>query len=1044
MACIATLLLVPAALGAQINIFTNRYNQARTGANLTETILTVANVNASRFGKLYSYPVDGTVYAQPLYASGLTINGAVHDVLFVATMNDKVYAFDADSGSAPPLWTTDFTSPPSITPVPITDIVPTTGGNIIGNVGIQGTPVIDPAAQTVYLVARTKESGNYVQRLHALDIATGRERAGSPVTISGSVPGTSGDSTIVGNTRVITFDPKVHVQRAGLALTNGVVLVAWAAHEDITPSHGWVMGFDASTLARVGIFAVVQDGYLGGIWQGGRAPAIDAVGNAYFATGNGQWDGSRNFGDSLLKFQVARTGMTLLDYFTPGNEATLDANDNDLSGSGFTLLPETSLLLGGGKEGVLYLIDATNLGHKVTNDTQIVEKIPVNGGHVMGGPVYWNSASAGPLVYNWSEKDVLLAYRFSNGKLVTTPYAAGHVLSPGHPGGSLTVSAHGSASNTGIIWASMPTSQDAKHIVAAGILRAFNGETLAEIWNSDQVASRDRLGDLMKFVPPVVANGRVYLPNHDNAVNVYGLLPADFIVSVSPASQAASAGASAKYAVAVTGQAGFVGQVSLAASGGPSGTTIALTPQLLNSPGTSTMTITVPAGAPPGTFKLTLTATSGTHVHTANPSIDVVSASAPAGAIGIDFVGTNTSTMAASERAGVVAQSHWNSAAGAVRTSALALVDASGTTTGAGLTWTSDQGWQTPIVGAPGNARMMKGYLDTTSTSTTTVNVTGLSPRTYDVYVYIDGANGTSERSGAYTISGAGITTKTITAIDRASTDFSTTFTGATDSVGNYVKFTITACGFMLNAVPSAAATTTRRAPVNGIQIVPVGSTPTGVGTIVLWGSLAHAADVHGNWQLLTDPTAAGNGALFNRDVAASKIAPALAAPANYFETTFSATSGVAYHLWVRLRAQNNSSANDSVHVQFNDAVDKGGTATLRIGTTSSAEVVLQNGPNGAADHGWGWADNGWGVLGQNIYFASSGTHTLRVQQREDGASVDQIVLSPDRYLTVAPGPRQDDTTILSATSSTCAVAFSPTSPDTTAHRIAPRASTIR
>jgi hypothetical protein len=1027
--CLAALLLVPIGLGAQINVFTNRYDQARTGANLTETILTVANVNAARFGKLYSYPVDGTVYAQPLYASGLTINGAVHNVLFVATMNDKVYAFDADSRSATPLWTTDFTNPPSVTPVAMTDILPTNPGNIIGNVGIQGTPVIDPAAHTVYLVARTKESGNYVQRLHALDITTGRERSGSPVTITGSVPGTSGDSTVVGNTRVITFDPKVHVQRPGLALTNGVVLVAWAAHEDITPSHGWIMGFDASTLARVGIFAVIQDGYLGGIWQGGRAPAIDAVGNAYFATGNGQWDGSRNFGDSLLKFQVARTGMTLLDYFTPGNEATLNSNDYDLSGSGFTLLPETSLLLGGGKEGVLYLIDATKLGHKVTNDTQIVEKIPVNGGHVMGGPVYWNSASAGPLVYNWSEKDVLLAYRFSNGKLVTPPYAAGHVLSPGHPGGSLTVSAHGSASNTGIIWAAMPTSQDLKHIVGAGILRAFNAETLAEIWNSDQVASRDRLGDLMKFVPPVVANGRVYLPNHDNAVNVYGLLPSDFSINVSPASQTASPGAlSVNYAVAVTAQAGFAGQVSLAASGGPSGTTIALAPELLDSAGTSKMTVTVPAGAPTGTFKLTVTATSGTRVHTATPSIVVVAASTPAGAIGIDFVGTSTSTMAASEQAGVVVQSHWNSAVGAVRTSALALVDGNGAATGAGLTWTSHNGWQTPIADAPGNARMMKGYVDTTSTSTTTVNVTGLPPRAYDVYVYVDGANGTSERSGAYTISGAGITTKTITAVDAASTDFSTTFTQAIDSAGSYVKFTITACGFTLTAAPSAAATTTRRAPVNGIQIVPIGSTPTGAGTVVLWASLVQAADVHGNWQLQTDTTAAGNATLFNHDLAAAKIAPALAAPANYFETTFQATSGVPYHLWVRLRAQNNSSSNDSVHVQFNDAVDEVGTATLRIGTTSSAEVVLQNGPNGAPDQGWGWADNGWGVLGQNIYFASSGTHTLRVQQREDGASVDQIVLSPDEYLTLAPGPRHDDTTILSATSSSCAVTSSPTS----------------
>jgi hypothetical protein len=801
---------------------TNRYDQQRTGANLVETILTVANVNSSRFGKLYSYPVDGAVYAQPLYVSGLTVNGTVHNVLYVATMNDKVYAFDADSPSPVPLWVTDFTSPPSVTPVPMTDILPVNTGNIIGNIGIQGTPVIDQTTQTIYLVVRTKEDGKYVQRLHALDITSGRERSGSPVTITGSVPGTSADSTVTGSTRVIIFDPKVHNQRPGLALTNGVVLIAWATHEDMTPSHGWIMGFDATTLARVGIFAVVPDAYLGGIWQGGRAPAVDGAGNAYFATGNGKWDGTRSFGDSLLKFQVARTGLTLVDYFTPGNEADLRANDDDLSGSGFTLLPGTNLLLGGGKEGVLYLVDANNLGHKISNDTQIVQKIPVNGGHVMGGPVYWNSPSAGPLVYNWSEQDVLLAYRFSNGRLVTPPYAQGHVVSPGHPGGSLTVSARGSAANTGIIWASMPTSRDAKHSLAAGTLRAFNAETLAEIWNSNQVASRDRVGNLMKFVPPVVANGKVYLPNHDNAVHVYGLLPADFSVSVSPAAQTVAPAGTATYSVTVAGQAGFAGQVSLAGTGGPSGTTVSFSPQSLAGGGTSTMTVTIPAGAPDGSFSLAVTATSGTQVRSASPvTLDVTSASAALGAIGIDFVGTSTTTLAATERAGVIAQQHWNSAAGAARTTGLALVAGSGAATSARVTWSASNGWMTPITDAPGNARMMKGYLDTTSTSTTTVSVTGLSPRAYDVYVYVDGANSMYVRSGAYTISGAGMTTTTITAVDAASTNFSATFIRANNSAGNYVKFTIDAGGFTLTATPGAAATATRRAPVNGIQIVP-------------------------------------------------------------------------------------------------------------------------------------------------------------------------------------------------------------------------------
>ena len=518
---LVALTAAPAALHAQMDVLTNRYDGGRSGANLNETALTPAKVDVNHFGKLYSYPVDGAVYAQPLYAMNIMVNGAAKNVLFVVTMNDKVYAFDADSASPSALWMTDFTNPPSVTAVPITDIV-ASGGNIYGNVGIESTPVIDRTAGTLYLVARTKENGNYVQRLHALDITTGADRPGSPVTITASAQGSALDATVGPNGQIVTFNSLMQQQRAALALTNGVVLVAWAGHEDKPPYHGWIMGFDAATLVCVGVFSVTPDVYGGGIWQGSRAPTLDAAGNAYFATGNGAWDGARNWGDSLLKFSVSRSGLTLIDYFTPGNESTLDLNDDDLSGSGFTLLPGTNLLLGGGKEGVLYLLDANNLGGKVTGDAQAVQKIPVNGGHVMGGPVFWNSPSSGPLVYNWSEEDVLTAYNLAGGLL--RPYAWGQVTSPGHPGGSLTVSANGSTAQTGIVWASMPTYQSAKHVLTAGTLRAYNAETLQEIWTSDQNPARDRVGTLVKFVPALVANGRVYVPTQDNSVNVYGLL----------------------------------------------------------------------------------------------------------------------------------------------------------------------------------------------------------------------------------------------------------------------------------------------------------------------------------------------------------------------------------------------------------------------------------------------------------------------------------------------------------------------------------------
>ena len=721
--CVLIALLAPVILRAQANVLMNRYDPQRTGANLSETTLSAANVDSGHFGRLRTYAVDGAVLAQPLYVRNVTIGGSPRNVLYVATMNDKVYAFDTNSATTTPLWMADFTHAPAVTPIPITDIT-SAGLNVVGNVGIQSTPVIDQSTGTIYVVARTKESGTYVQRLHALSIATGQERQGSPVKIAGSVPGTAPDSTSSASGRMITFDPKMQLQRAGLALVNGVVLIAWAGHEDLPPYHGWIMAFDAVSLARVGIMSVSPDAYGGGVWQGGRAPTIDASGNAYFATGNGKWDGSRNFGNSLLKLHADRTGIDLVDYFTPGNEADLNPQDYDLSGSGFTLLPGTNLLLGGGKEGVLYLLNAGNLGHKVANDKQIVQRIPMQGGHVMGGPVFWNSGTAGPLVYNWSEDDVLKAYRLSGGRLATTPLAQGQVVSPGHPGGSLTVSAKGSTPGTGVIWASLPTSQDGLHGRVAGVLRAFNADTLQEIWTSEQNASRDRVGTLSKFVPPVVADGRVYLATYDNQISVYGLFP--------PASSRA---------------------------------------------------------------------------------------------ISVDFVGSSAS-MAAGETAGVVARPNWNHAVGASRRTPQKLVDETGAPTSATITWSASGVWATPITDQAGNRRMMKGYLDTTSTSQTTISVSGLPLRTYDVYVYADGDNRSFARTAAYTLGSTGGSPATIQLTDGAGANFSGTFTLAAHSRGNYVRFTTTAGSFVLTAKPLTGDNATLRAPVNGLQIVPRGSMP--------------------------------------------------------------------------------------------------------------------------------------------------------------------------------------------------------------------------
>ena len=879
------------ALQAQIDVVTNRYDPQLTGANLAETTLTPANVNMSQFGKLYSYPVDGAVYAQPLYVSGVTIAGAARNVLYVATMNDKLYAFDADSASASALWMKDFTGT-GVTAVPMTDIVSPTR-NIIGNVGIESTPVIDRATNTLYLVARTKENGSYVQRLHAVDIRTGAAKS-SPMTIAGSVPGTaSGGSTI-------TFDPKMHQQRAALALSNGVVLVSWASHEDIQPYHGWIMGFDAATLARIAIFSVNPDFYGGGIWHGGRAPTIDAAGNVYFATGNGPWDGVRNFGDSLLKFSVSRSGLTLIDYFTPGNEAQLNLADDDLSGSSFTLLPGTNLLLGGGKEGVLYLLNASNLGHKVANDTQIVQKIPVNGGHVMGGPVYWNSSKFGPLVYNWSEDDVLVAYRLSGGRLST--YAQGQVRSPGHPGGSLTLSARGSTAGTGIVWASIPTSVGSTWGTHAGMLRAFDAETLNEIWTSEQNATRDRAGTLMKFVPPLIVSGRLYMPNHNGAVNVYGLLGGP------PPASAPDVVVYARHASLKAGTWRLVSD--LTAAGG----------ERLEHPDAGAPKVPTPLAAPANYVELTFNAEAGRGYRlwfrgrAQNDSYNNDSAYAQFDKT-VDVNGSAVNRI------------------GTTQAVPLILEECSGCGV-AGWGW-ADNGYG------------------------------GFGPLIYFA------------ASGTQTMR----------------------IQGREDGL-SLDQIVLSATTY-LKAAPGAAKNDTT-------ILSETGAPPSG--EAVLYA--AEAPLKGGAWRVTLDQTAAGGSRIEHPDAGAAKLAAPLANPVNYFELTFQAVPGRPYHLWIRGRAAANSWANDSVFVQFDRSTDAAGAAVYRIGTTSGAIVTLEDCLNCGVS-GWGWQDNGYGVMGPDIYFAAAGTQRLRVQTREDGFSIDQIVLSPSAHLQSSPGALKNDTTIL-------------------------------
>ncbi len=498
---LAWLFATPAAFG-QVSVLTQHNNNARTGANLAETILTPSNVNAKQFGLLFKRVVDDQVYGQPLYAAGVRIAGGEHNVVYVTTVNNSVYAFDADDAKASePYWHVNFGPPASIA-----------DGNfgcadITGNMGIIGTPVIDAGSGTLYVVALTKAAAAFAQRLHALDITTGAELANSPALISAD-----------------GFNPLFQNQRPALLLLNGVVYVGYASHCDKGSYHGFLIGYDAKSLKQIAMFNPSSTGKAASIWQSGQGPTVDASGNIHVVTGNGSWDGQSNFSESFLKLDPQ---LHLLDWFTPSNHERLDRNDLDLDSSGALLIPGTSLVADGGKEGVLYLVDANHMGH--LGDENAVQHFQASPSHIHS-LVYWNSDKNGPLVYVWGQKDHLRAYKFEAGKFETTPFEIRPDATVGHPGAMLSLSANGS--KDGILWAAVQASGDAHHESRPGILHAYEADNvLHELWNSLQDSARDDCNNYSKMAPPTVANGKVYLASFGTKNTgsgqfcAYGLLP---------------------------------------------------------------------------------------------------------------------------------------------------------------------------------------------------------------------------------------------------------------------------------------------------------------------------------------------------------------------------------------------------------------------------------------------------------------------------------------------------------------------------------------
>jgi hypothetical protein len=500
--CIWGLLAV--RVGSQVSVLTQHNDIARTGQNLNETTLAPSNVNVSKFGLLFKQKVDDQVYAQPLYAAAVAIGGGIHNVAYVATVNNSVYAFDADNPAAA-YWQVNLGPPQTNTDIGQYCM------DINGRMGIVGTPVIDSSSGSLYVVAATKDSGVFHQKLHALNITTGKERPGSPVTISAT-----------------GFDAIKENQRAALLLLHGVVYIPYASHCDIAPYHGFLFGYSTSNLSQVAVFNTTPSTSGGAIWQSGQGPAADANNNIYLVTGNGGWDGVSDFSESFLKLSTS-SGLSLTDWFTPSNYSTLDLHDLDLNSSGALLIPGTNLVMNVSKQGILHLLNTGNLGH--LGESNAVQVFHAAGSQLHGSAVYWNSSANGPLVYMWAQGDTLKAYQLVRGLFQTTPFATGPALDyiSGNPGAYLSVSANGGVN--GLIWANALATGDASQESATGILRVFDADNIgAELYNSAQNSNRDSCNNFAKNGYPTIANGRVYLGSFGTAntgsgqLCVYGLL----------------------------------------------------------------------------------------------------------------------------------------------------------------------------------------------------------------------------------------------------------------------------------------------------------------------------------------------------------------------------------------------------------------------------------------------------------------------------------------------------------------------------------------
>lgn len=516
----AATLTVNSAAAATTDVLTYHNDIARTGQNLTETTLTTSNVTSAKFGKLGFYSVDGLVDAEPLYASSVSVpSNGTHNLLIVPTENDSVYAFDADSGTK--IW--------QITTLKTGETASDNRGcgQVTPEIGVTSTPVIDRTQGpngAIYVVAMSKDgSGNYHQRLHALDLARGTELFSGPVDIQATYPGTGDNS----NGTSVIFDPKQYKERAALLLLNGVIYTGWASHCDDRPYTGWIMGYSETTLAQTSVLNITPNGNEGAIWMAGAGLAADSSGNIYFLDANGDFDTTLNalgfpsdgdYGNAFMKLSTTGNQLAVADYFEMDNELSENSSDTDLGSGGTIVLPDLSdgaghtvhLAVGAGKDSNLYVVNRDSMGKFSSNNSSIYQELA---GALPGGvwamPAYFNNT-----VYYGSVGSPIQAFTITKAKLSTSATAQTS-NSFGYPGTTPSVSANGTSN--GIVWAVENTSP--------AVLHAFDASTLNELYNSNQASNgRDQFGAGNKFITPMIENGKVFVGT-TNGVAMFGLLP---------------------------------------------------------------------------------------------------------------------------------------------------------------------------------------------------------------------------------------------------------------------------------------------------------------------------------------------------------------------------------------------------------------------------------------------------------------------------------------------------------------------------------------